>query len=123
MRIFQALVVPAGIVLLTVITFALLTAIGPNPNLEERVAASFLLAMVVGFGATVYMLPAVISGFRGSPKFGLIVLVNVLSGWSLIGWVVSLVWAAIDKEPPKQVIIQQIFQHDGAPPPLPPQQT
>ncbi len=91
--------------------------------MDQRIGGSFLLALIVGLSAFVYMLPSLISGFRGSPNFGLILLLNLLAGWSVIGWVVSLVWAAIDKEPPKQVIIQQIIQKEGAPPPLPPHQS
>jgi hypothetical protein len=44
----------------------------------------------------VYLSPSIISDFRESKNFWGILTVNVLLGWTIIGWVGSLVWALID---------------------------
>ena len=40
-----------------------------------------------------YMLPTIEAKFRGHTNIASIGLVNFFLGWSLIGWVVALVWA------------------------------
>lgn len=41
----------------------------------------------------VYALPAIVAVYRRHPNRTPIILVNVLLGWSGIGWIVALVWA------------------------------
>jgi hypothetical protein len=52
-------------------------------------ATAWVIA-VVTFG---YMLPWAVAATRGKSNTGAIALVNLLLGWSLIGWVVALVMA------------------------------
>ncbi|APF01662.1 hypothetical protein BG030_16945 [Pseudomonas putida] len=40
-----------------------------------------------------YMLPTIEAKLRGHTNIASIALVNLFLGWSLIGWVVALVWA------------------------------
>jgi len=40
-----------------------------------------------------YFLPTIIAAARHKKNMLGIVLLNVLAGWSLIGWVIALVWA------------------------------
>jgi hypothetical protein len=40
-----------------------------------------------------YFLPAIIAALNGNKNFGAIFVLNVLLGWTFIGWVISLVWA------------------------------
>jgi hypothetical protein len=54
---------------------------------------------------TIYMLPAGIGIIRGRSNAGAIFVLNLFLGWTLIGWVVALVWAVADdnkKIPPTQ---------------------
>jgi hypothetical protein len=52
-------------------------------------------------GAIIYFLPSVI-GWK-KKKSDAILLLNILLGWTLIGWVVALVWAlAADPEQQQQ---------------------
>jgi len=46
-----------------------------------------------GFGFVMYFLPTLIAFVREKRDKGPILLVNFLLGWSVIGWVVCLVWA------------------------------
>ena len=40
-----------------------------------------------------YFLPSVISGTRNTQHGFAIVLINLLLGWTMIGWVAALLWA------------------------------
>ena len=50
-----------------------------------------LLFLVAG---ALYLLPTIVALMRDHPSKGGIIVLNVLLGWTLIGWVVSLAWAA-----------------------------
>lgn len=56
----------------------------------------FVLVLVFGGIALLHFLPAIIAGSRHVRNFWWIVLLNVLFGWTVIGWVVALVWALRD---------------------------
>lgn len=75
------------------------------------------LSMVILFwivlGIAAYFLPTILAHFRKKQNFTSILLLNIFLGWSLIGWVVALVWAvSVDAQPAQVTIINQT-----APPP------
>jgi len=47
-----------------------------------------------GFGFVMYFLPSIIALVRSKRDITGIVLLNFFLGWTMIGWVVALVWAA-----------------------------
>jgi hypothetical protein len=47
-----------------------------------------------GFGFVMYFLPSIIALVRGKRDIVAILLLNLFLGWTLIGWVVALVWAS-----------------------------
>ena len=49
-----------------------------------------LLIIIVG---AVYVVPSVIAVWRDHPSKISIILLNLLLGWTLLGWVGALVWA------------------------------
>ena len=51
------------------------------------------MAWVVAIVTLGYMLPWAVAATRGKSNSGAIALVNLLVGWSLIGWIVALVMA------------------------------
>lgn len=55
---------------------------------------AFLLVIV---GVVLYFIPTFLAFSKGRINKGAIFCVNLFLGWSLIGWVVALVWAV--KEP------------------------
>jgi hypothetical protein len=46
-----------------------------------------------GFGFVMYFLPSIIAIVRSKRDITAIVLLNLFLGWTMIGWVVALVWA------------------------------
>jgi hypothetical protein len=66
-----------------------------------------LLALLAGG----YFLPTIIATLRNHRNAGAIVAVNVLLGWTFIGWVVALVWSMTN--PPEPVVV-----NTQAPPPM-----
>ena len=47
----------------------------------------------IGFGFVVYFLPSIIAFARSKRDTTAILLLNFFLGWTMIGWVVALVWA------------------------------
>jgi hypothetical protein len=75
---------------------------------DEGTSAA-LLIVVIGL----YLIPTIVAIVRKVPNTGSVVVINLLLGWSLIGWVVALAMA-VRTVPPK---VQQIPpRRDGLPP-------
>lgn len=51
-----------------------------------------LVLLFVGF--LVYFMPSLNARHRRHPNFNSILLLNLFLGWTLIGWVISIVWSA-----------------------------
>ena len=47
------------------------------------------------FGLALYFLPTIIAAIRRSKSILGIVLVNIFTGWTFIGWVISLIWSLV----------------------------
>jgi hypothetical protein len=58
-----------------------------------------------------HFLPAIIAGFRHAQNFGWILLINLLLSWTVVGWIIALIWAICDS--PRYVVAYY-------PPPQPP---
>ena len=58
--------------------------------------AIFTLATLFGliFGLVLLFLPTLVARSRNHPNTFAIFLVNLLFGWTFVGWVVSLLWAS-----------------------------
>jgi GTP-dependent phosphoenolpyruvate carboxykinase len=54
----------------------------------------FLLPPFLGVGLLLYFLPSIIALGRNKRNTLSIFLLNFFVGWTLVGWVVALVWAA-----------------------------
>lgn len=42
-----------------------------------------------------YFVPMFVAGARGHPQTGAIAILNIFLGWTILGWVGALVWAAM----------------------------
>lgn len=56
----------------------------------------------------IYFLPTIIAVRRKHKKNeNSIILLNLLLGWTFIGWIVALIWAVADEAPIKPTVINQ----------------
>jgi hypothetical protein len=55
------------------------------------IAAAFAIALA---GLFAYALPSLVAARRRVPAMNTVVMVNLLLGWTVVGWVVALVMAA-----------------------------
>lgn len=57
------------------------------------------LLLVGGFVATLlYFVPLIVACARSRPNIGGIAIVNLLVGWTVVGWIVALVMACVPNE-------------------------
>ena len=54
----------------------------------------FTTLMILPFLVQLYLLPALVALTRRHHNTGAIFLLNFFLGWTVLGWVVALVWAA-----------------------------
>jgi hypothetical protein len=52
------------------------------------------LVLGIGVGAVFYFLPALVAYYRGHNNRLAIAVCNILLGWTVLGWVVSIIWAS-----------------------------
>jgi hypothetical protein len=52
-----------------------------------------IIAIVIALASAGYFLPLAIALWRSHPKTTNIFLLNLLLGWTVIGWVIALVWS------------------------------
>ena len=57
------------------------------------VLSSIFFFRFFGFGFVMYFLPSIIALARSKRDILAIFLLNFFLGWSVIGWVVALIWA------------------------------
>lgn len=50
--------------------------------------------LLLFMGAFLYLVPALVAAYRSHPNLTAIGVLNVLLGWTFVGWVVALVWAS-----------------------------
>jgi hypothetical protein len=54
-----------------------------------------VLGLIIG----VYFLPLIVAASRKHAQTGAIALLNLLLGWTVLGWVAALIWAATNSSP------------------------
>jgi Superinfection immunity protein len=60
--------------------------IGDAVDFAKVVAKALLIA-------TIYSVPALVAAYRGHSRAEKIALLNLLLGWTVLGWLVALAWA------------------------------
>lgn len=65
---------------------------------EVLIGILLVLLFIIGvvLGAFIYFLPTYVAGKKDHSNFVIILIVNLLFGWTLLGWLVCIVWACID---------------------------
>ena len=60
---------------------------------------AFFFFPFFGFFGILYFLPAIIAFARSKRDSGAILVLNLLLGWTAIGWIIALVWALKEDVP------------------------
>lgn len=60
---------------------------------------SFIALVFFGLAIAFYFLPSLIASSNGHRYVSGIALLNLFLGWTLIGWVIALVWAVCNDRP------------------------
>jgi hypothetical protein len=53
----------------------------------------FFFFPIFGLGFAMYFLPSIIALARSKRDIASIILLNFFLGWTMIGWIVALIWA------------------------------
>jgi hypothetical protein len=105
------------LVFLNVFSFAM----GTIPSSEANAIAKLVGPLFFIFAPALYLLPTY-EGFKNNAhNLTSIALVNIFLGWSLVGWLVALIWA-INKSPPSPVVVVNQANNIPEPPDAPNQQ-
>jgi hypothetical protein len=83
--------------------------------------ATGAVVLIVIFG--MYFVPLFVAGARSMPNVGSVAVINVLLGWTVIGWIVALAMACGSNRPrgyPPQPWQQQPWGQQQWPPQPPP---
>jgi hypothetical protein len=74
---------------------------------DSRSGFVALLMAACIVAVAIYVLPALLAWSMGSPQLMAITLVNLLLGWTILGWIAALIWAVMsgnggsfDEDPP-----------------------
>lgn len=79
------------------------------------------LIMLLIVGAVLYFVPAIVALARHHANAPAIVVLNLLAGWTFIGWVGALVWAISTPQPPSTNVYVQSGTTVAGAPAAPPQ--
>jgi hypothetical protein len=63
-------------------------------ELAALVFFPFLFGPFFGFGFLIYFLPTIVALVRHKRNVVSVLLLNLFLGWTLIGWIIALVWAS-----------------------------
>lgn len=59
----------------------------------EQAGGTFVVLVLVAIAVIIYFIPAIVAYRRNHTNLTAIAVLNVCLGWTLVGWVVALVWA------------------------------
>ena len=62
----------------------------------NEILTGVLAIVFILIGIGVYFLPSFVARGRNKKNAGAILVLNLFLGWTLIGWVISLVWACME---------------------------
>lgn len=63
------------------------------------ILSTFFFFPFLGIGTVLYFLPTIIAAIKSKRDTLAIFLLNFFLGWSVIGWIIALIWAARNDVP------------------------
>ncbi len=97
MRVVAAII---ALCIVGIVVTAIIGALGLTPDIEALAAyllgvgGSVLLVVIVLAIVFVYFLPTVVALLRHKQNTLAIFLLNLFLGWTFVGWVFAIIWAA-----------------------------
>lgn len=65
---------------------------------QGQAALGFLYLIIL---VVAYFVPLLVAWLRHVPNWGSVAVVNVLLGWTIVGWIIALAMACRSKPPPR----------------------
>jgi len=107
-RAFLSTVIVQLYVTLTGMAWAADKSADKAASMASAAGISATVLFAFAFGLVFYFLPAIIGFYRKKDNKISILMLNLFLGWSLIGWVVAIVWATSkDKITVQNIYVQQ----------------
>lgn len=106
-------------VLLLAFLVAYSFSMGQLPPHELNAFGKFIAFTFFVAAPALYLLPTYEAWKNGHPNLTAIALVNIFLGWSLLGWVVAVVWAYKKPEPVAIAVTSNRIEASASPSPLP----
>jgi len=78
----------------------------------DELISLYLLGLVIAALATGYLLPVLIAWLRRAPGIGAVAVVNIVFGWTLIGWIAAL---GLALRRPASPVVQVFSQLNASP--------
>ncbi len=63
-----------------------------------RMAEELRAVTALNILAALYFVPSIVAGMRSHRQLAPIIALNVLLGWTLVGWIAALVWSLAARE-------------------------
>lgn len=92
MKVTDRVAIGAGAILILILALAGFAALGGTKDGIEGAIGIFIAAVI-------YLFPVLTARRRHAPNTGSVAVVNVLLGWTVVGWVVALAMALRDPRP------------------------
>ena len=72
-----------------------------------------LLGLIILIALSSYFLPTIIARTRSARRPATIFAVNLLLGWTVVGWVTALIWAMSQHPQPGEPVKSPLVEADG----------
>lgn len=56
--------------------------------------------IILGLAAFIYFIPSVVAHSQNRRQRGAIFMLNLLAGWTVLGWIAAMVWACVEDRNP-----------------------
>jgi len=80
------------------------------------IQAALTVAIFISLSAALYLVPVIVAVARHAPDIGAIAVINILLGWTFVGWVLALALAMRSVNPPGPTVqlVQNMPRGDWA---------
>jgi hypothetical protein len=68
-------------------------------------AGAILILVMLGIGFFLWFLPGIVASTRHHHNVVAIWLITILLGWTLLGWIVAIVWSFTNPPPQQPILI------------------